>query len=73
MPCGVWFLRVAGQGQTIYSTGPDLKAISDWLRYIFSVIPCMPQARSLMALVQVNKDWRNYLRTMACNIRHKTR
>ena len=31
----------------------DLGKVSDALRYIFTWIPIMPQARSLMALIQV--------------------
>jgi len=36
--------------------GPNLQLISDVLRYIFNFIPCFPQARATMALMQVQEE-----------------
>ena len=36
-----------------YTPSVDLGLVSDVLRYIFTWVPIMPQARALMALIQV--------------------
>jgi len=61
----VWFLRLLAEdvmfitnleGEKVEDPeydGPDLRMISDILRFIFNFIPCLPQARATMALIQV--------------------
>ena len=48
-PVAVWFLRLAGE----YDDKSGLISASEVIRYIFTLFPAFPFARSVMALSQV--------------------